>query len=99
MAKKSHVSPRDGSAGLGGPRPPVAPRPSRTHEAPPAPKAFAGSYSDLSTVGQFEVDRATFEGLKGEPNPGQLGQRGETIVPKGKTADAGGGIEIPAPLD
>lgn len=77
-----HVIPRDGSARLGGPRPDPPQRPSKTHEAPPAPKAFAGSYAnDQSVVGRFPIDSKTFSEIGGEPSPRQLAQRARGGAP------------------
>ena len=83
MAKKtSHVIVRDGSAALGQPfRPQPAPPPSKSHEAPPAPKAFAASYSnDQGIVGRFPVDPKTFSEIGGTPSPRQRLARGEKVV-------------------
>jgi hypothetical protein len=98
MAPK-HVLPRDGSPGFGGPRPAPPQRPAKPlGEAETGIAEFGGAYSDPGTTGHFDA-RRQFEAAHGTPNPRQLGQRGQTIVPKGKTADAGGGVEVPAPID
>jgi hypothetical protein len=97
MARKTdHVKLRDGSAGLGGPRPRVAPRPAkRPAEAETGTKEFAGAYSDPSrrTVGVYDA-RRQFEGAHGNPSPRQKAMRGENVVPKSATEGP-----FPAPLD
>jgi hypothetical protein len=88
--KTDHVIVRDGSAALGGPPPRIVPKPSESHEAPPAPKAFAAPYStDHSVVGHFPVDPKTFADLGSTPSPRQRAQRGENVVPKAKTEGGG----------
>ena len=92
-----HVLPRDGSAGLGGPRPDPPVRPSQDHEAETGHEAFDPSYGDRSTVGVYDERRA-FEAGHGTPSPRQLAQRGKDVVPKAKTA----GPEprtVPAPIE
>jgi hypothetical protein len=96
-----HVLPRDGSTGPRGrvlrPTPPA--RLGKMNESSPPPKAFDAISSDASVVGKFEVSPADFAKIRGVPNPRQRAQAGESVVSPAATADAGGGLTTPAPIE
>ena len=90
MAKTDHVILRDGSANLGGPRPPVPSRPRGPDREAEGAGQFGGGYSDSKTVGVYPVD---FNKVRAHRNPRPL----RTEVPVEKPPP-GEPINAAAPL-
>jgi len=79
-----HVIPRDGSAGLGGPRPDVPARPSPDHTAETGNSSFPAACTEKNYNGTDDARRA-FELAHGTPSPRQLAQRARGGAPTAST--------------